>query len=608
MSLNSLFFKGLAPTLLLGLCLLFSPIVFANNLSCASLADSLNNSIQQKRINKGVVNTLTSCKSNKNKLLATQLCNDVWRNHKSILPFNGIDIFYADISSYCETSGALNKSLRFIEKAVLISEQSSSSVKKIAYLEQWAELLRKMGKSARAEKVYARARYELEPASTLQSIFQVQNQQLSPSRQRNLYEKNLSIHIKKLKSKNLTSAEKNKILEQVINIVEGRKISILDNYFEDDCFIQQEKIIPNNGEAILYPILLSNNQSVVLLITKNRTNIHFLHESKKSILSKVRIFLKLLRTIPGRKKEDTVEALESKIKSHGHELYNLLIKPVKSLLRNIDHLIIIPDTEMGIIPFEAFSYYKSTSKPKRLSYLVNERYAISYLPSLSTYYKKRQTTSRFSFLFAGLTTDSGIGDDIKDGQRSISKTFHNNGRSLIDRQFTKTQLLHAISNKHPSIIHIASHAKFEKRFTDSYFSVYAKGKLKVPEFEKIVKSSALNSTSPEILVLSACDTAKEEVGAISSSFGLAGVASRSGIKTVIASLWKVNYAFTMIAGGKKSIPNDYFYNLLNKKRYTKAKALQIAKQKFIEINDQEFSTPNTWASFVLIGDWHEMGY
>ena len=90
------------------------------------------------------------------------------------------------------------------------------------------------------------------------------------------------------------------------------------------------------------------------------------------------------------------------------------------------------------------------------------------------------------------------------------------------------------------------------------------------------------------MVLSACETA---TGNEKSLLGLAGIASRSGVSSVLGSLWQVQDKdqFEKI---------DRFYSLLDFD-VNKATALQQVQIKQIE----RFAHPGNWAALVLIGSW-----
>jgi CHAT domain-containing protein len=93
-------------------------------------------------------------------------------------------------------------------------------------------------------------------------------------------------------------------------------------------------------------------------------------------------------------------------------------------------------------------------------------------------------------------------------------------------------------------------------------------------------------------VLSACETA---IGDDRAPLGLAGIALKSGARSTIASLWKVNDTAT-------SLLMQRFYKELATRQVTKAEALQKAQQAILA--DPQFRRhPYFWAPFILVGNW-----
>jgi CHAT domain-containing protein len=98
------------------------------------------------------------------------------------------------------------------------------------------------------------------------------------------------------------------------------------------------------------------------------------------------------------------------------------------------------------------------------------------------------------------------------------------------------------------------------------------------------------SSSLELLVLSACQTAK---GDRRSALGIAGVAAQAGARSTIATLWLVDAASTAQLMGE-------FYSGL-KNGLTKAEALRQAQ--LILLSNPKSRHPYYWSSFILVGGW-----
>ncbi len=116
------------------------------------------------------------------------------------------------------------------------------------------------------------------------------------------------------------------------------------------------------------------------------------------------------------------------------------------------------------------------------------------------------------------------------------------------------------------------------------------------ELSGVLKSAELSRDGTlELLVLSACETA---AGNARSALGLAGVAVRSGARSTVATLWRVNDEASATLMGQ-------FYDQLaqlSKTGISKAEALRRAQLAILQ-NPDYGQEPYYWAAYVLIGNW-----
>ena len=116
-------------------------------------------------------------------------------------------------------------------------------------------------------------------------------------------------------------------------------------------------------------------------------------------------------------------------------------------------------------------------------------------------------------------------------------------------------------------------------------------KLDMDQLEQFVGIGKYRDKPIELLTLSACQTAKGDDRA---ALGLAGVAVKSGARSVLATLWFVNDKTTSL------LVSD-FYRYLKDPSTSKAQALQKAQLKVI--NDRRYRHPGYWAPYLMIGNW-----
>jgi len=155
---------------------------------------------------------------------------------------------------------------------------------------------------------------------------------------------------------------------------------------------------------------------------------------------------------------------------------------------------------------------------------------------------------------------------------------------FLNERFTPENLQRAIALKSTSILHLATHAKFGGTPESSFIQASSQ-QISLPELEKILASA---NYPPSLLVLSACQTA---AGNERTTLGLAGISLRTGVATVLGSLWFANDRLSA-----ELLSDFYQYN----KELPLAEALKRAQVK--QINDPR-SHPSTWAGFTLWGSW-----
>ncbi len=140
------------------------------------------------------------------------------------------------------------------------------------------------------------------------------------------------------------------------------------------------------------------------------------------------------------------------------------------------------------------------------------------------------------------------------------------------------------------VVHIASHGFFggssEENFIMAYDNI-----LGIDQMEDLIRTKQFAARPVELIALSACQTAE---GDDRTPLGIAGVALKSGARSVLGSLWPVSDSAT-----QELFTN--FYNYLRDETFSKAQALQQAQAALIR--DPEHRHPFFWAAFIIVGNW-----
>jgi CHAT domain-containing protein len=149
------------------------------------------------------------------------------------------------------------------------------------------------------------------------------------------------------------------------------------------------------------------------------------------------------------------------------------------------------------------------------------------------------------------------------------------------------------------LLHFAAHAVLDDRnpmYSRVMLARKEDGKLEDGQLEawELMKFD-LNA---EMVVLSACQTARGRIGAGEGMIGMSWALFVAGSPTVVVSQWKVDSDRTM------ELMIQFHQNLLRRKRgnqpaMTKAEALRLAA---LKLRNSAYNHPLYWAGFVLIGN------
>lgn len=272
-------------------------------------------------------------------------------------------------------------------------------------------------------------------------------------------------------------------------------------------------------------------------------------------------------------------------------LYNQLIAPIQQYLPPKGTLAFYLDSHFQNIPISLLYDGKS--------YLVQD---YSVQTSLQTQLKRvrgKNTGGDLNVLFAGLSEESPsfkypdipeylaalpeVDDELRKVQEISEQTT-----TLINKDFTTERLKTALNRDKP-IVHIASHGMFSSNPEKTIILAYNKP-INTLEFHDLIsQKSDIGQAAIELLILSACQTAK---GDKRSALGIAGMAVQAGAKNILASRWLVDSrATTQLI--------TTFYQELSDGR-SKAKALQQAQIQLI--GSEKYSHPYYWGAFTLVGN------
>ncbi len=261
-------------------------------------------------------------------------------------------------------------------------------------------------------------------------------------------------------------------------------------------------------------------------------------------------------------------------------LYNLLLRPMEADLAQAKSstLTFINDGLLRNVPMAALHDGKQ--------FLV-QKYAISTSLGLNLNAQAQPQRQEKDALVFGLTVKVPPFNPLPNVNAETQAVRDILGGSrFMNREFTLANLEKQIGKQtNYSVVHLATHAKFRGTANSTFLQAYDR-RISLREFENVLLA---NSEPMDLLTLSACQTA---AGDNRSTLGIAGLATRTGVKNVLASLWFVNDADT--------VPLiESFYSYLRQPGTTKAEALRKAQLSLI-------SRPNIhpfkWSGFIMISN------
>ncbi|MCV3215450.1 tetratricopeptide repeat protein [Plectonema radiosum NIES-515] len=310
-----------------------------------------------------------------------------------------------------------------------------------------------------------------------------------------------------------------------------------------------------------------------------------------------------------------------------------VMAPIRPLLGDARHLLLSPDGQLAIIPFEVLL-------DEQNKYLI-QRYAFSYLTTGRELLRIKLAPKSFSppVVFANIDYDQqeitgpstvrGLRNrpddqanlqfaplyNTLDEANKIKEIFPDT-KVISGKQATETAIKKLQA---PSILHLATHGFFitEKEVADNFNKELLENlKLENPLLRSglafaginnrqrassntndgiltALEVTGLNLRGTQLVVLSACETGLGDLKVGGRLYGLRRALVIAGSQTQVLSLWTIDDE------GTKDLMVKYYQNLNAGKG--KHDALRQAQLEFLK--RPEYRYPYYWASFVASGDW-----
>ncbi|MBD2417170.1 CHAT domain-containing protein [Anabaena cylindrica FACHB-243] len=339
---------------------------------------------------------------------------------------------------------------------------------------------------------------------------------------------------------------------------------------------------------------------LVIITPSKKPEVYSVTDADKETLINLVKKLKAEITSPSRRKT------KSYLKP-AQKLYEWMVKPLEPTLKaeKIDTLLFCLGSGLRTLPLAALHDGES---------FIVEKYSIARIPAfnlIKTDYNKiknAQVLAMGASEFSQLESLPAVPVEL---ERITQELWL--GKQFVNQQFTVKNLQEQRKKQPFGIIHLATHAEFKPgKPNQSYIQFWGNERIGIDEIEKL----KLGQPPVDLLVLSACRTA---LGDREAELGFAGLTVKSGVKSVLASLWNVSDMGTL------ALMTEFYQHL--QKTPLKAEALRQAQVAMLrgkvslqmgklqgssqdlqlppelaELGDETFSHPYYWSAFTVIGN------
>ncbi len=355
-------------------------------------------------------------------------------------------------------------------------------------------------------------------------------------------------------------------------------------------FRKERKFIPQDVALLSY--LLTDQELSVFIVTKDSLLIRDIPLDRKLLEKKIRQFYNASAHAPskdgsrrGAGENEPVDETVS-MEDLSAELYALLIGPAADAIADKKRIAIVPSGLLCFVPFQSLAVKDATGKA---NYFGDSK-QVFYVNKITTVTNGRNQVLNDMKIVAVGNADNTLENaatEVKGLQQLYPST-----KIYLGNEATKQKVLNTTGEY--NVLHLATHGRLDYNNAENSYLVFAAdkmtgddGKLKINDIYHIKDIDRFR-----LVTLSACETAVVQSITEGWPISTASAFIEAGVPTVIATLWKVDDKAT-------SILVEKFY--ANMKTMDKVAALQNAQQYLKQ--QKEYSDPNYWAPFQLVGLW-----
>ena len=341
-------------------------------------------------------------------------------------------------------------------------------------------------------------------------------------------------------------------------------------------------------EAVLVEYLVTAEKTWVFVIAGGTIEMRAIDVDRETLARQAESFRTLLA---GRRPD---------FRKPARELYRTLIAPIADLLSQRRSWILVPDGPLWNLPFQALV-------DARGSYLA-EQAAIVYAPSTGAWMEMSRPQSasasgrRDLLAFGNPTTPSTTGMEgtrgtlapLPEAEAEVkgAARFYGAGTAVYIRDEATEERFKAEAPRY-RVLHVAGHGVLNDASPMHSYLLLASGGSKTEDGYLEAGELMQMDLGAELVVLSACDTARGQYSAGEGIIGFSWALFAARCRTQVVSQWKVDSAATsvLMRNFHKNVRND---------RTKAASALQ--KTIVSMLKTKQYRHPFYWAGFVVLGN------
>ena len=310
-----------------------------------------------------------------------------------------------------------------------------------------------------------------------------------------------------------------------------------------------------------------------------------------------------------------VASRQSGLQPLSSQLYELLVKPARAQLRGITNVVVVPDGVLWELPFQAL-------QPAAAHYLIQD-YAVSYAPSLTVLREMKKHRSPAAGASPVQNTLLAVGNPAIGARTAdrVKAVFMDEKLVPLPQAERQVNLLRDLYGRDAASVYVGPDAREGRvkqeanRYRILHLATHGILNNNSPMYSHLVLSQDEHSgeedglleaweimsmdLKADLVVLSACETARGRFGAGEGVIGLTWALFVAGCPASVVSQWKVEASSTtelMIEFHRNLVAGDRMPSV----RVTKSESLRRAALKLLR--GKKYSHPFYWAPFVLIGD------